>query len=328
MSELRKMCDEVRPVGPDALAEGRVRLLAAAHGTGAPVRTRRPRRGWMAGLVAVGAVATAAGAVAVVPGTEKPRVGPSTTEPAVRLASASEVLRHAADAAGRERDLNPRDDQYIHIRSIDNANGTRRELWRSVDGRKASVLHRDPCRPSGEEACTDSFREEGRPTAFYRRLPTDPKALEAWFRRHVGAGHTFEKGKPTMEQRIWMEIEGTLLEQYVPPKLRAAMFTMVSRMPGSRVINGITDPAGRPAVAVTMPGRAWEGGGERGEIVFDRRTFQVIGLRDGGRWAGTLLGVSVTDTAPKVTPRDKRPRPPAGKQPRNRPGHHPGSGRR
>ncbi|MGK5553339.1 CU044_5270 family protein [Actinomadura kijaniata] len=321
MSELKKMCDEVRPVGPDALAEGRVRLLAAAHGAGAPARRRSPRRGWAAGLVAVGAVAAAAGAVAVVPGAEKPRVRPSATEPVVRLASASEVLRRAADAAGREPDLNPRDDQYLHIRSIDNANGIRREFWRSVDGRKASVLHRDPCTPSGREACTGSFREERRPTSFYRRLPTDPKALEAWFRRDIGAGYTFEKGKPTMEQRIWMEIEGTLLEQYVPPKLRAAMFTVVSRMPGGRVINGITDPTGRPAVAVTMPGKVWEGGGSRGEIVFDRRTFQVIGLRTAGRWTGTLLGMSVTDTAPKVTPRESG-------RPRNRPGHHPGSGRR
>jgi hypothetical protein len=310
MNELKNMCTQVRPPEPRTLAEGRRRLTAAARGE-KRTHARRPRTAWTVGIATATGVAVAAGVVAVASTgngpthTGGPTGGASGPVGEVRLVSATQVLDFAATAARQQPDLNPGAGQFIHIRSMDGRVG--RELWLSVDGRKDGVLRRSPCFDGKKPQCDISL---GRTPsdftpAYYRTLPTDPVALAAWFRREA-------PGKRPLDQRMWKDIQDRIFEQYLPPKLAAAMFTVAAKIPGVHLVKGVKDPAGRDGVGVSKTID-----GVQQQLIFDRRTFRFLGTRQitaakpAGDWGFVLLGVSVADSAPVVQgdPLGKQPLP-------------------
>jgi hypothetical protein len=312
VNELEKMCSEVRPIDPDVLANGRRRLQAAAIKN---QRARRPRL-LLTGAAAVTGVAVVVGAVAVAgtgSGTHHApaKIAVKTTAPAlpeIKLVSAVQVLHLAASAAGKERDLNPRNDQFIVIKETDGRGGTG-ETWHSEDGSKNDISYSNSCLPHPMPSfpCYQSLGKAYSydTPAYYRTLPTTPAALTAWLDKT--APPDMRAGQQTAEDKAagkdpnqyrWKTIEDMVSDNYLPPKLRAAMYAVLSKIPGVSLVGNVTDPYGRKGVAVTMAGR----GGE--QMVFDRRTFAFLGVRgtDPGKksptWDSVVLSITVADSAP------------------------------
>ncbi|GAA0939308.1 CU044_5270 family protein [Actinocorallia libanotica] len=103
----------------------------------------------------------------------------------------------------------------------------------------------------------------------YRRdLPTDVEAMSEWL-------YSPKKNDPSPpDMRAFNKVVETIRGHYVPPKSRAALFAAASRIPGTVLIEDVTDLVGRKGVAVGM---AWDG--VRSDLIFDAATFEFLGER-------------------------------------------------
>jgi hypothetical protein len=73
---------------------------------------------------------------------------------------------------------------------------------------------------------------------------------------------------------LWDAATNILEDPTGGPDLRAALFEVVSGIPGVEVHDGISDPAGRPAVALEL---SWTGdGGGSSALYFDAATHQLM----------------------------------------------------
>jgi hypothetical protein len=112
---------------------------------------------------------------------------------------------------------------------------------------------------------------------------------------------------------------GYLLEHYpLPPELRAALYQVLTRLDGVKLVGGVTDQAGRPAVSVAIDvDRPLH---ERNELLLEPATGRLLGARSvltrkvpGWRVpAGTVIDERVFLEASVVDSRSTRPesRPP------------------
>jgi hypothetical protein len=300
---------ENRPAARDLLAN----VTALGVTRDAP---RLRRRLLVRAAVAGGVAATvAAGAIVLTRGGAGP-AGPST----VQASDVAQVTSLVASAARTQPDLHPRDDQFIHVKSVEvtafadgfGKNGhhaveklprTNRELWLSVDGHRTGLLRRSPCPP--RQSCDiplPAAKRTGAPdsAAALRSLPTDPaKLLKAIDKIESGTG------KPRPELR-WETIQDLINEQYLPPKVRAALFEVIGSLPGATLDRNATDAVGRAGVAISVP----DGLGGRNEMIFDRRTYQYLGSRS---IAGPPADGKLITPFPGATPyRVPKGRPTAG----------------
>lgn len=124
-----------------------------------------------------------------------------------------------------------------------------------------------------------------------QQLPTDPAALERrlrdnWWRDRAGSPEARERCRnPTYAQRCPDEAEATvdifqaatwlLARPITPPALRAALFRMLARLEGIRMLGTMTDEEGRrgTAVAITF-------GGVRHELLFDPGSSLLLAERE------------------------------------------------
>ncbi|MCO6004907.1 CU044_5270 family protein [Actinoallomurus purpureus] len=302
---------ENRPAARDLLAN----VTALGVTRDAP---RLRRRLLVRAAVASGVAATvAAGAIVLTRGGSGP-AGPST----VRASDVAQVTSLVASAARNRPDLHPRDDQFIHVKSVEvtvsadvfGKNGrhtverlprTNRELWLSVDGRRTGLLRQSPCPP--RRSCDRPLpgdKRAGAPTpdstAALRSLPTDPaKLLKAIDKIESGAG----KARPQLR---WETIQDLINEQYLPPKVRAALFEVIGNLPGATLDRNATDAIGRAGIAISVP----DGLGGHNEMIFDRRTYQYLGSRS---IAGPPADGKLITPFPGATPyRVPKGRPAAG----------------
>jgi hypothetical protein len=74
----------------------------------------------------------------------------------------------------------------------------------------------------------------------------------------------------------------------IRPRVRAAFYTVLSRLPGVTLVGQVTDPLGRPGIEVASAGQV---------LIFDSHTAQL--LSEGG---GGYSGWSVVDSIPKESP--------------------------
>lgn len=282
-------------------------------------RRTRFARGWRL-AVAVGlAVTLSAGGLAV------QTLGVGDRPP---TASASEILRLAADAARQQPELTARPDQYVFTESMTTirqapGNGpyttARLQMWQSASGIAHPQVRRRPeSDPNGWSRLVtvrpldpaDPRREldELPSPAYHRDLPTDPDELLRYLRAHpadlhlpAGADEEAVYGDESMAYTTarW------LLDGYVPPRALAALFELLAREPGAVVISGdVVDAAGRHGVAIRMPGVV--GGSE--DFLFDRDTHVYLGtrgsvVRDGKESlysAAALLRVAIVDRPGQV----------------------------
>ncbi|MEU2869533.1 hypothetical protein ABZ769_10030 [Streptomyces olivoreticuli] len=139
------------------------------------------------------------------------------------------------------------------------------------------------------------------------KLPTDPEALRA---RLVGKA-TGEEA----EEGLFMGIEELLASSPAEPRLRAALFEILTRIPGARVTEHVKDSTGRAGTAVDLDAGTW-----RERLIIDTGTFHALELvntarNDGLKWgkqelrAGdllmrtTYLSVGPAWEAPQPSPR-------------------------
>jgi hypothetical protein len=302
-------------------------VLADARAARAPARRVR-RTAVLAGIAAGLAVAVAGTAILVDRGPDAPAhqaaprhqaAQPDAPAPAAPLPAAKDaasLLRNAAAAADRDGAA-PRPDQFIYSERIarHSSEGNRSvppgRAWLSVDGSKPGVVegtdklgHRD--RYQIEPNTTPSLN---RPTYTYlTTLPTDPAALRAVLRTEVTRVAGTGPGKVPDQNQYLFEMIGQLLETSVlPPRLAAALYQIASRIPGVRLVPDAVDAAGRHGIgvhrsSVQAPGQSDSGQVYGSEWIFDRHTFNLIGLRlesaaDIGSIA--ITRVAIVDTAPR-----------------------------
>ncbi|MEW2354704.1 CU044_5270 family protein, partial [Spirillospora sp. NPDC029432] len=94
-------------------------------------------------------------------------------------------------------------------------------------------------------------------------LPTEPAALERSLLDLKGDWHAYSESRQSEpiralrgpeRVRALSEVTRTLLSTApAPPKVRAAAFRMLAAQPGVRAEGRVTDPAGRPGTAVSLP---------------------------------------------------------------------------
>lgn len=278
---LRELQDDVP--GPTARADraARGRLDAEigrslASGASARVPGTRPR--WKAGAIAASALAIAAGAVMLVLDTGRDR---QSDPPALRLASAKQVLRHAAvRSAGVGAAPIPRDDQYIYTREI-TQEGARvfvDEKWRSVDGRRPSRISErgrswiaPPLGPNAEMWPPASYAE-------LAALPTAPRAL-----LHLVAVRRDDTAPtPLTAENYDRAYESLIFLLYgwrvMPPGLQAAAFDALALIPDVRIVDDDVDARGRHGYAIRRTGDALDW-----TLIVDRKTYDYIGMRDGNQ---------------------------------------------
>ncbi|OLT29811.1 hypothetical protein BJF79_40340 [Actinomadura sp. CNU-125] len=276
------------PCGGPRRAHGPHRRTRARRAGRSAARTvRLPRLG--VGLAAVGALATAAvvgvtvlqsaGGVdengrptAVVPGV-----------PAAPVAFASELLERAAKSAEARPFTPPRPDQWIYtehrVRRGDTPNGplsddpadTRTSRsWKRADGKVLAYMENGKLEKSPMMPASSPPQDY----ASLAKLPTDPDALLKWAYTEPG---DVAEGVPTVEGKIsaYGKLSVILRDNVLPPKVEAAVFRAIKKIPEVTLVKDKVDMAGRQAIAL---GRVTEGYLHE-EILFDPETYEYLGER-------------------------------------------------
>ncbi|MGW1986530.1 CU044_5270 family protein [Streptomyces collinus] len=265
-----------------AAARARLETAITEESRGRTARAGGPNRRLVLRTALAGAVAAGAGVTVVVT-----RDGAPHRTTVLHTVSAAEVLRQAAD---RSRTANsdlpvPRDDQYFYTRThvvhTYLKDGRTRtwtdESWMSVDGSKPSLrqengkIHHDP--PLGRH------KVRWPPTVYSEllKMPTDPDVLLDAFRRGM---------EPSTHTDMFAFDAACMLlmgPRVLPPKLQAAAFEALSKLPHIRLDRYDATVAGRKAVGVSHPQANFT-------FVFDRRTYDYLGLRTKGSSAKKVHG--------------------------------------
>ncbi|MFF5261141.1 CU044_5270 family protein [Actinomadura viridis] len=349
MKELAGLRSEVPRPEPAGLRAEEERLRAAFAAAPAVVSSAapaaRPRKRWISPrLLVAGGLAAAAGAgvLVAVNGSGEDRDGRVVH---VMPVAAERVLSKAADNAGRGRELRPRVGQYLvfESRTMDQAEGafasgyarylyrTHRKVWYPVKGTSVDgvIIGRSleprpyPGWPIPQEA-REQAKEPGQGTperladfdqrapflrtdyAYLSTLPTTPAGMYEHLYTQLGHG-------PDADAEAWNRVSGMLREAYLPAAQRAALFRAAAAIPGATTVGTARDAYGRTGVAAARNDPRM---GLRDEYIFDRKTYQYLGMRttvtDAAKAkapvgsvvaSSALLKVEVADTAPSPVAR-------------------------
>jgi hypothetical protein len=105
-------------------------------------------------------------------------------------------------------------------------------------------------------------------------------------------------------EETWNVLAGLARAPLAPPKLRAAVYQLMSGQPDVRLVPDAVDAAGRPGIAVS---RTLTGRGIRSELIFAADSYRYLGERDVTTAnvpvdARAVLSVEVVDAAPAPGP--------------------------
>ena len=106
----------------------------------------------------------------------------------------------------------------------------------------------------------------------YRQLLTLPSNVDALWRileRYAGNGSS-----TSQHAEMFTEIGDLLRDQPIPPKVRAALYVVATRIPGIGLVGITHDGIGRRALAV-----GFTYAGTRQELLFDPHTYALLGER-------------------------------------------------
>ncbi|WP_197016590.1 CU044_5270 family protein [Actinomadura viridis] len=348
MKELAGLRSEVPRPEPSGLRAEEERLRAAFAASPAAAPAARPWRRWSAPrlLVAGGMVAAAgAGVLVTVNGSGEDGDGRDGRVVHVMPVAAERVLTKAADNAGRSRELRPRVGQYLVFESrsmnqveYNSAAGharylsrTHRKVWYPVKGTSVDgvIIGRSleprpypgwPIPPEAREQAKEPG--QGKPErladfdqrapflrtdyAYLSTLPTTPAGMYEHLYTQLGHG-------PAADAEAWNRVSGMLREAYLPAAQRAALFRAAAAIPGATTVGTARDAYGRTGVAAARTNPSL---GFREEYIFDRETYQYLGMRttvtDAAKAkapvgsvvaSSALLKVEVADTAPSPVAR-------------------------
>ncbi|WP_217196565.1 hypothetical protein [Streptomyces buecherae] len=123
----------------------------------------------------------------------------------------------------------------------------------------------------------------GKPVGWdeLRKLPTDPAALRS---RLVG-----KATGDSVPEELFDGMEDLLARSPAEPKLRAALFEVLTGIPGARVTEGVKDSTGRAGTVVELDADTW-----RRQLIVDTKTFHVLeavnrARNDGLAWGSEKL---------------------------------------
>ncbi|MFC4585754.1 CU044_5270 family protein [Sphaerisporangium corydalis] len=266
--------------GPEAGRFSAARAAAGPRGRGL--------RAFPRPLLLAAAFAAVAALVAVFahPG----QTGGAPPSAAGRYAGTAVTLERAALVAGsRSTSPTPRPDQWQYSRSMDKqANGPDagrvQEEWIRYDGKRAAVFGDDgrlriskvPPDPGDDDLSPQRYAER------LRKLPTDPAKLLArvsadlhWINLPVEtAGGT--AGAEDADARAFRVLSVYLGQQAVmPPKLEAAIYRALARIPGVRIELDVQDGSGRKGLGVFRD----TGPVTRRYVILEPGTFRYLGTR-------------------------------------------------
>lgn len=275
---------------PDAgrLAATRARLVAGTD-------RAANRRGFLSlgrPMVLAGAFGLVAALVLTLVQIDRTGGAGDTSPPnAARYASASEVFAQAALVAeARSTEASPRPDQWQYSKSLsrqpneDSGDGRPTEEWIRYDGKQTAGYDADgrlrisdvPPDPGDDDLSPQRYAKK------LRELPTDPDKLLAhvrgdrhWIDLPVEEGATGTPEDP--DARAFRVISVYLGQQAImPPKLEAAMYRALGKIPGVGVEVDVEDAAGRKGLGVFR-----EAGGPdtRRYLILEPKTFRYLGMR-------------------------------------------------
>jgi hypothetical protein len=110
--------------------------------------------------------------------------------------------------------------------------------------------------------------ELGQPVLDPGTYPTDAEALRARLEQEEAEGGS------NGDWGVFTWAVDILAVSYMSPELRAAFYEVMSAIPGTELIGRVEDPLGRPGVAI-----GYTRDGIRDEVIFDRRTGDVLAMR-------------------------------------------------
>ncbi|WP_433337214.1 CU044_5270 family protein [Spirillospora sp. CA-294931] len=264
-----------------ASAAARNRLMTEMTAPSAPARLDFLRGRMAARVVLAGAMGVAlAGGIAVVQLSGDPD---RSVLPGGAVADAAVLGDRAARAAEGAPYTEPRPHQWIYIKArnagpkgdtntwwlgVDPARTTTTERWLRVDGHRSVV---------GSQTWTSSDAADTH--LLIKRLPTDPDALlrvlpglkNSLPPVDAPAGQSF--ARMAFGGRGVLSVAAELFQRPLPPKLRAALFRALPRVPGVTLQRNVKDAAGRAGLAFATSPNGWS----REMIILDPRTYRILG---------------------------------------------------
>ncbi|KAB2350285.1 CU044_5270 family protein [Actinomadura rudentiformis] len=283
IQEVREMLASTNPIPPGSLAG------SAQDGLGRATRARitssstpRRRRSWSVRLVAVGglavAIATATTVVQNMGGTdEHGRPRPAIPGiPAGPAANAQEVLNRAAIAARHRPFVAPRPDQWVfeetRYQRVGNPQKTGvwtpksrpkttvEPIWTRADGKSMAMIDggKLAVAPTGGAMPPQDY-------ATLSKLPRDPDALLAWYRKASGPG----------DDSAFQMLRATLANNVLPPDLESAIYQALAKTSGVKLNKQAVDLLGHPALSIAVPVEGWL----NDEVLLDASTYAYRGHR-------------------------------------------------
>ncbi|MFI6520162.1 CU044_5270 family protein [Spirillospora sp. NPDC050679] len=299
LETLQRMRADVPELTPDAERAARLRLLAADVRTGPSRRPRASRTVWRLGAVGV----LAAGALAAVtvlpggggPGKPGPPGGKAGAPRLLAVANATELGERAAHRAETDPGPVAGPRQWTYLRralaepssrppAVSPDRLLREEAWINYDGKRLTIARENGAvRRTGE---LGGWPQPGRYTA------TDPAGLRRQLEANVrkekreiyemesrahkeGADAPTPITPPTAED-VFMEIQSLMELAAPPPRLQAALYRLLPKLPGVELRRGAADVTGRRGLAFAM---ATQGGRTRAELILDERSYRYMGYR-------------------------------------------------
>ncbi|MER0243844.1 hypothetical protein AAHZ94_17885 [Streptomyces sp. HSW2009] len=156
---------------------------------------------------------------------------------------------------------------------------TSETLWVSRDGTRGKPGNHPVQDYSRRDMGGTAYVICGRPISWddLKKLPTDPSALRAHLvGKATGASVT---------EDLYNGIEELLTRSPAEPRLRAALFTVLTRLPGARVTEEVKDSTGRVGTAVAIDVDTWHR-----QLVVDTKAHHVLEATDTARNNGLTWG--------------------------------------
>lgn len=265
-----------RDLPPDRHRLLKENLMTEIRRTDDTPASARTRPGWLRPvLVSAAVAAVAAVTITALPADEDAFVPPAVTpSPGV-----ARLLEDAALAAEHQQAPKVRDDQFTYVKSKAAWGITAhtckpatagplqtREVWKSVDGESEGLVRDTGVGTLPIEPDPDSNRN-------YRKLenlPTDPDKMLAWLYKNKEG-----EGRSAADLAFDLATQ-TVGETVLPPKVSAALYRAVAKIPGVVLVKDSVDAVGRHGTAVGFV----ENGASRRELIFDRKTLILLGTRD------------------------------------------------
>ncbi|GAA0939824.1 CU044_5270 family protein [Actinocorallia libanotica] len=301
---------EAAPYDPFSKARARARLLTED----APAPRRRFRWVFATSIATAGALV---GGLFFLNTTEPTGTGPETLTSSLQPMSAADYLEKAARIVEQRPETRPQPHQWLYekkyLKDSDGHMDQFHETWKRMDGQQASSQQDRDGKPIIDGPYLG--RNERTPLQKYdhlRTLSTDPDKLfvrtykkvdKLYAERRAAAERLTDPVYKEMElseltedgrhQKAFHVIAELFEGVLTPPRLHAAAFRAIAKVPGVQVLPGNTDLLGRPVMTIARVNEY----GSRYEYLVDPLTYASRGVgsvvvRDdvGPRYGGASRG--------------------------------------